>query len=503
MNPNHTKWDRLVNKFVAPLALVGGLLGILFVTLNSFDFTFRSLSTARYFGGFLLYPSSYLDFPLNVLLFMPFGFGLASLLNQAGLSKKATLLAVFLAGFCLTWLVESLQFFLPGRTPNVADLMANTLGALAGLGGFRIWNERRRFLPVVLQPRYLVFCLIIYLILLLGLGFVLREKSRLMDWQPRFPLVIGNEKTGNRAWTGSVTDLMILDRALSSNDVQRAFQSGRATFITEDALVAYYSLRDAADLADRTGNLPDLRWIGAGAQQLDGRNWLRTGWAAVTLEERLVSSSQFSVLALVATADLQQTGPARIISVSATPYYRNLTLGQEGRDLVVRVRTPLTGFNGTLPEMIIPDIFSDEEPHELIVTYDGLDMSVYVDQAYQAQSVQMVPGTAFFYALIGPFKQTVGVNPTSSKMLMLLFYLLAFVPAGFLLALTAVQVRNLFGRILLLALGISLPALLLEGVLSTRIGFELRPVNVLLAAAVTAVSFLLLIPAARKVIDQQ
>ncbi len=273
-------------------------------------------------------------------------------------------------------------------------------------------------------------------------------------------------------------------------------------FIPGNALVAYYPLQDAADLVDRTGNLPDLRWIGAGAQQLDGRNWLRTEWAAVTLAQRLAASSQFTLLLSLAAADLQQTGPARIVSVSATPYYRNLTLGQEGRDLVVRVRTPLTGFNGTLPEMIIPDIFRDREEQELIVTYNGLDMTVYVDQARQAYGVQMVPGTAFFYALIGPFRQTVGVSAAASKVLMLLFYLLAFVPAGFLLALTAVQLRSLISRILLLVVGIGLPALLLELLLSARIGFELRPVNILLAGVVTAVSLLILIPAARKVIAQ-
>jgi hypothetical protein len=41
-----------------------------------------------------------------------------------------------------------------------------------------------------------------------------------------------------------------------------------------------------------------------------------------------------------------QWGPARILTISADPYLRNLTLGQYGDDLVVRLRTEETDLNG-------------------------------------------------------------------------------------------------------------------------------------------------------------
>ena len=42
-----------------------------------------------------------------------------------------------------------------------------------------------------------------------------------------------------------------------------------------------------------------------------------------------------------------QTGPARIFTLSADPFHRNLTIGQEGENLILRLRTPGTDLNGT------------------------------------------------------------------------------------------------------------------------------------------------------------
>jgi hypothetical protein len=41
-----------------------------------------------------------------------------------------------------------------------------------------------------------------------------------------------------------------------------------------------------------------------------------------------------------------QTGPARIFTLSADPYYRDLTIAQEGENLILRLRTPGTDLNG-------------------------------------------------------------------------------------------------------------------------------------------------------------
>ncbi len=54
----------------------------------------------------------------------------------------------------------------------------------------------------------------------------------------------------------------------------------------------------------------------------------------------------------------RQRGPARIVSVSSDSGHRNLTLGQQGDALTIRLRTPSSGYNGEKPEMIIPGFFT-------------------------------------------------------------------------------------------------------------------------------------------------
>ncbi len=502
-----TKSDRFVNWILAPLAFVGGLIWIVDVTLSSLAFQFDSLTIADYFAGFAYLPSSSADFPLNVLLFIPFSFGLASLLDQLRLPKLATSITVLLVGLLLTGLVESLQFFLPGRTPNISDMVANTLGALLGLALFRAWQNRRSVLVVVLQPRYLILCLIIYLSVLSALSIALRDRARLDNWRPRFQLVIGNEKSGDRPWAGNVTNLAFFDRVLPIATIQAIFSGAEPVEIAAENLVTYYPLQDAASLADKTENLSELLWqVDEGEKpedpqpQLDGRHWLRTKWAVIYLAERLMASSEFTVMLSVSAADLQQSGPARIVSVSATPHFRNLTLGQEGQDLVVRIRTPGTGLNGTLPEYIVPDFFVDQAPHNLALTYDSLGLTVYREDDAESHTLEIVPGLAFFFALYEPFAQRMAVNPGLSTLYKVLFYLLAFIPYGFLLALLVAQLHSRISRLVLLAIGTILPPLLLEVLLTARNAYNLRWSNIVLAAAIIFISCLLLTPPARKLV---
>lgn len=82
-------------------------------------------------------------------------------------------------------------------------------------------------------------------------------------------------------------------------------------------------------------------------------------------------SSEWSLEVVLAAGYKDQSGPARIISFSADPYNRNFTLGQEGDALILRLRTPRTGDNGTSPETKLCTIDA-ATPYHLIVTYrDG------------------------------------------------------------------------------------------------------------------------------------
>lgn len=73
-------------------------------------------------------------------------------------------------------------------------------------------------------------------------------------------------------------------------------------------------------------------------------------------------------------------GPARIISLSSSTSHRNLTLGQQETNLDLRIRTPITGINATDIKLSIPNIFVDNNFHQIVVTYSKATVRVYVDK---------------------------------------------------------------------------------------------------------------------------
>jgi hypothetical protein len=71
---------------------------------------------------------------------------------------------------------------------------------------------------------------------------------------------------------------------------------------------------------------------------------------------------------------------ARIFSISQDPYSRNITIAQEGADLVLRLRTPQTSLNG-MPSYQIEDVFAHSgwqrievliQPGELQIQINGV-----------------------------------------------------------------------------------------------------------------------------------
>ena len=75
-----------------------------------------------------------------------------------------------------------------------------------------------------------------------------------------------------------------------------------------------------------------------------------------------------SIEAIIQTDNLNQSGPARIISFSLDGSQRNFTIGQSGNALVLRLRTTNSGNNGTKPEIRLGTI-ADNKPMHLMLTY--------------------------------------------------------------------------------------------------------------------------------------
>ena len=74
--------------------------------------------------------------------------------------------------------------------------------------------------------------------------------------------------------------------------------------------------------------------------------------------ENLINGKGFSLEVWIYSANNNQHGPARIVSYSLNPSYRNFTLGQEGSALIIRLRTENTNLNGTEPMLIVEHVFT-------------------------------------------------------------------------------------------------------------------------------------------------
>lgn len=96
------------------------------------------------------------------------------------------------------------------------------------------------------------------------------------------------------------------------------------------------------------------------------------------IHQRITTTQRFTVFARLRVDDLNNSGPARIVSLSQDPALRDFTLGQDGRDLVLRVRTPHTTLNGG------PSVRTGDRPlssgfHAIRGVFGGWSASIFVD----------------------------------------------------------------------------------------------------------------------------
>jgi hypothetical protein len=187
--------------------------------------------------------------------------------------------------------------------------------------------------------------------------------------------------------------------------------------------------------------------------------WFESRAAGKYITESLVRTAQFTLGATITSQDSDQKGPARIISLSADPNTRNFTLGQAGQDLVVRLRTPVTGENGVHPELRVPSVFAVSKRIQAIVTYDAMNLFVFIDGVKSTHSLELTP--AMF-----AYKFVTGADAPRSIMVQLLYYGMLFFPAGALLWLAIRKSGQVFdarsiiiGAVILLVIAVFLETL--------------------------------------------
>ena len=487
------------------LLLLSPVILIAYATLYPYEFSFPSqFSWSGVDEIFRFLQAPWSTFPSDVfnnsLLFAPFGFVLADWLKRKAIRIPLAILIIGLLSASLSFTVETLQTFLPSRSSSLSDIVLNTSGALLGFACFHLMGEKLLFLASKfltwvrsrLSVKHLTAAFISYFSLMVLLSLLLLNSTNLSRFDPALPLVLGNEATGDRHWQGTITTLDIADRALSAETVQRVFIEGNLFTSFRDSLVASYDLTVAKlSYRDRTSHIPDLIWVGDAAKQqrndafLSSKHWLQTALPATTLTERLSKSSQFTMSTIIATGDPNPKAQQRIISLSQDAGHRNFTLGQQGNQLSLRLRTTTMVANATQPELFIPNFFKDTKPHHLIVTYDGVMIRLYVDNFKNSYALPLAPEIALFRFLFPQEYWRTRLDASYLEIYRIVYYGVICMPLGVLLAFITKYLKgNLLFYVLLMIGGIIAPVFLLDCLLAIEIGRSLSVNNLLLSSSI-------------------
>jgi len=291
------------------------------------------------------------DFAANLLLYAPLGWGLRS---HGALVALTT--AVMLSSG-----VEFLQGGMVGRHPGIFDIVANVAGAMFGFAAARRLGSSAMSGPVAVTPGPSHIAIAaLFLCALIAVWFTPGQPSDLSSWEDGYPLLLGNERNGERPWHGTIHQLAIVP-AMPSPAGQH-----RTTGQTDGP-------PDSAVWPLGTWRLPrELDFSG-------GNAWIAPESVSAEFARAARKIGGFTVFLTLTPDSAVQSGPARFVSLSDGFFLRNFDIGQEGRSVMFRVRTPVSGRNGMEPFTSTDAVLSKGQRAVITATYDGSISRIHVD----------------------------------------------------------------------------------------------------------------------------
>jgi VanZ family protein len=470
--------------------LIFSLLGIAYLTLFPFKFDF-GVTSALHRYPFLLDTSvkrsTHMDFFLNVLLFVPFGFGLCAKLHKRGRSRWTSLFQAIAVGAGTSYVVELLQFYIPARDSGWLDVFTNAAGSAIGFflfelcGGaiLEILSKWEDSFDGWLTPRRASLLLAAYFAVCFGISVFLQNETRLSNWDPQCILFVGNDASAQHAWRGKVLLLQIWNRALPEQAIRR-MTGGKSGLDASTGLLGSYDFTESSPYRDQRNFLPPLGWTpeqpqftNAQASEWDARSWLRTQFPVENLTQEIKKSSQFTVHIVCAPAATQDA-EGHIVSLSQSADNVNFHLRQEGSNLVFWFRNPLSETRSVLA-WTVPGAFEAGKSRDIVASYDGSDAFIYLGGKRVPQTYRLSPGASFMHRFFD-------IQTADLEAYIIVYETLIFLPAGLLIGVAArKRSGGKFTGRWLLAIGWVLPAVLLESLLAAVSGRRIWAGNIALS----------------------
>jgi glycopeptide antibiotics resistance protein len=304
----------------------------------------------------------------NILLLMPFGAIIALCGGRHPVMRAAILAALLSAS------LELGQIWIFGRTASVWDVVLNTAGA--GVAAYVVvrLTTRVRASGAAASIAAAVFVVIVAYVLHASRAYA--EGMRLADWDESFLIEAGDEDGGQRRYIGEASDARIC----------------------------------AGDGPER---------LCAGSNAPSGTRALIT---------RVAERSQVvEVEAKVRSGASVHSHLARIVTFSRGPFERNITLGQDGKSLVLRLRTPMNGANGRDNELVTYGALPLGVPVAIRVRYDHGRVTTRLETPQRTRVVEHIFDGLAAPLLVrgqGPVTQVQSARARKSTMAVLVIPLL-------------------------------------------------------------------------------
>jgi hypothetical protein len=292
------------------------------------------------------------DFINNMFLYLPLGIAIGG----------TSLLRAFLVGLAVSTGAEMLQLGYVDRIPSFVDIASNTGGAVAGYFVAKLFfRDRGRNLTRLRLNRS--FAAAAIPLALLGTASLVHPlmASDFSNWSSSFQLAAGNEVSGDRPWSGTISELSIYPFAMSAEQIQQLARPGARPNAT-----AMFGAPVAGPMKPQEEKLKHGRPLLSRQEDLG-------------LYNALVATHRMTLLVWMRPDNLEQTGPARIVTYSQDWRYRNFTLAQMRNTLTFRLRTPASGLNGTEPSLYSGPVLSLDHESFVAAVYDGRVSRLYVD----------------------------------------------------------------------------------------------------------------------------
>src|SRR5690606_30805611 len=170
----------------------------------------------------------------------------------------------------------------------------------------------------------------------------------------------------------------------------------------------------------------------------------------------------------------------------------NVTLAQDGPHLIMRVRTPVSNSNGSTPQFIARDVFTDTaQSVPILFSYaDGRYDLTHGEPARHA-SITVPPEAALVWGSFPRSRWAVRFEAPHVVMIhKIVLYVICFVPAGIFAAVASTRLpRQRFAALIGLALA---PPVLVEAAGSWMHGIAISPTDLAISGGIALATALLM-----------